>query len=60
MGDKTIPDEDPPSLESFCLVHPDMRDKRRVSEMDLFQPRHETAFLVTSQWTNDATINQPN
>ena len=27
-----------------CLVHPGMRDKRRVSEIDLSQPRHETAF----------------
>ena len=27
-----------------CLVHPGVRDKRRVSEIDLFQPRHETAF----------------
>ena len=44
MGDKTIPDEAPPSLESFCLVHPGVRDKRRVSEIDLSHPRHETAF----------------
>ena len=38
-----------------CLVHPAVRDKRRVSEIDLSQPRHETAFWwrhngpVTSQ-----------
>ena len=41
-----------------CLVHPGVRDKRRVSEIDLSQPRHETAFWwrhngpVTSQLTN--------
>ena len=41
-----------------CLVHPGVRDKRRVSEIDLFQPRHETAFWwrhngpVTSQLTD--------
>ena len=44
MGENTIPDEASPSLESFCLVHPGVRDKRRVSETDLSQPRHETAF----------------
>ena len=27
-----------------CLVHPAVRDKRQVSEIDLSQPRHETAF----------------
>ena len=38
-----------------CLVHPGVWDKRRVSEIDLSQPRHETAFWwrdngpVTSQ-----------
>ena len=43
---------------SVCLVHPSVRDKRRVSEIDLSQPRHETAFwwrhngLVTSQLTD--------
>ena len=42
--DKMIPDEAPLSLESFCLVHPGVWDKRRVSEIDLSQPRHETAF----------------
>ena len=41
-----------------CLVHPGVRDKRRVSEIDLSQPRHETAFWwrhngpVTSQFTD--------
>ena len=41
-----------------CLVHPGVRDKRRVSEIDLSQPRHETAFWwrhngpVTSQSTD--------
>ena len=58
MGDKTIPD----SAESFCLVHPCVRDKRRVSEIDLSQPRHETAFWwrhnrpVTSQLTDPITL----
>ena len=43
---------------SICLVHPAVRDKRRVSEIDLSQPRHETAFWwrhngpVTSQLTD--------
>ena len=47
-----------------CLVHPGVRDKRRVSEIDLSQPRHETAFWcrhngpVTSQLTD--TIKWPN
>ena len=41
-----------------CLVHPGVRDKCRVSEIDLSQPRHETAFRwrhngsVTSQLTD--------
>ena len=41
-----------------CLVHPGVRDKRRVSEIDLSQPRHETAFWwrhngpVTTQLTD--------
>ena len=41
-----------------CLIHPAVRDKRRVSEIDLSQPRHETAFWwrhngpVTSQLTD--------
>ena len=41
-----------------CLVHPGVRDKRRVSEIDLSQPGHETAFWwrhngpVTSQLTD--------
>ena len=45
-------------LRSICLVHPGVRDKRRVSEIDLSQPRHETAFWwrhngpVTSQLTD--------
>ena len=43
---------------SVCLVHPGVRDKCRVSEIDLSQPRHETAFWwrhngpVTSQLTH--------
>ena len=45
-------------LRSICLVHPGVRDKRRVSEIDLSQPRHETAFWwrhngpATSQLTD--------
>ena len=41
-----------------CLVHPGVRDKRRVSKIDLSQPKHETAFWwrhngpVTSQLTD--------
>ena len=41
-----------------CLVHPGVRDKRWVSEIDLSQPRHEIVFWwrhngpVTSQLTN--------
>ena len=58
MGDKTIPDSAEPRLESFCLAQPAVRDKRRVSEIDLSQPMHETAFWwrhngpVTSQLTD--------
>ena len=45
-------------LRSVCLVHPGVGDKRRVSEIDLSEPRHETAFSwrhngrVTSQLTD--------
>ena len=45
-------------VDSYSLVHPGVRDKRRVSEIDLSQPRHETAFWwrhngpVTSQLTD--------
>ena len=45
-------------LRLICLVYPGVRDKRRVSEIDLSQPRHETAFWwrhngsVTSQLTD--------
>ena len=48
-----------------CLVHPCVRDKRRVSEIDLSQPRHETAFWwrhnrpVTSHESTDP-ITLPN
>ena len=28
-----------------CLIHPGVRDKLRGSEINLSQPRHETAFL---------------
>ena len=54
-GDKTI-------VRSSCLAHPGVRDKRRVSEIDLSQPRHETAFWwrhnrpVTSQLTDLITL----
>ena len=37
-------------LRSICLVHPGVRDKRRVSEIDLSQPRHETAFWWRHNW----------
>ena len=45
-------------VDSYSLVHPGVRDKCRVSEIDLYQPRHETAFWwrhnrpVTSQLTD--------
>ena len=51
-------------LRSICLVHVGVRDKRRVSEIDLSQPRHDTAFWwrhngpVTSQLTDP--IKRPN
>ena len=35
--DKTV-------VRPSCLVHPGVRDKRRVSEIDFSQPRHETDF----------------
>ena len=47
-----------PNVGSVCVVHPGVRDKRRVSEIDLSQPRHEKAFWwrhnepVTSQLTD--------
>ena len=50
-GDKMV-------VRSSCLIHLGVRDKRRVSEIDLSQPRHETAFWwrhnepVTSQLTD--------
>ena len=46
------------STRHLCLVHPGVRDKRRVSEINLSQPRHETTFWwrhngpVTSQLTD--------
>ena len=48
----------PARLGLLCLVHPGVRNKRRVFEIDLSQPRHETAFWwrnngpVTSQLTD--------
>ena len=45
-------------MSSYCLLHKGLRDKRRVSGIDLSQPRHETAFWwrhngpVTSQLTD--------
>ena len=45
-------------VDSYSLVHPGVRDMRRESEIDLSQPRHETAFWwrhngpVTSQLTD--------
>ena len=41
-GDSHVEDET--VARQFCLVHPCLRDKHRVSEIDLSQPRHETAF----------------
>ena len=34
------------------LIHPGVWDKRRVSEIDLSQPRHETVFgdVTIGQW----------
>ena len=49
-------------VDSYSLVHPCVRDTRRVSEIDLSQPRHETAFWwrhnrpVTSQLTDPITL----
>ena len=43
------------AVDSYSLIHPGVRDKRRGSEIDLSQPMHETPFLwrhngpVTSQ-----------
>ena len=48
-------------VDSYSLVYPGVRDKRRLSEIDLSQPRHETAFWwrhngpVTSQLTDPIT-----
>ena len=39
-------------LRSICLIHPGVRDKRQVSEIDLSQPRHETAFW----WHNNGPV----
>ena len=33
-----------------CLVHPSVRDKRRMTEIDLSQPRHATAFCLRHNW----------
>ena len=46
------------SMRPSCLVHPGVQDKHWVSEINLSQPRHETAFWwrhngpVTSQLTD--------
>ena len=41
-----------------CLVPPCVRDKRRVSEIDLSQPRHETAFsdVTIGQWRHNRSV----
>ena len=31
---------------THCLVHSGVQDKRGVSEIDLSQPSHETAFFI--------------
>ena len=52
------PQSNSPHIRYACLVHPGVQDKRRVSEIDLSQPGHETAFWwrhngpVTSQLTD--------
>ena len=33
-----------------CLVHPSVRDKSRMTEIDLSQPRHATAFWWRHNW----------
>ena len=45
VKDKTV-------MRLCCLVHPGVRDKRRVSEIDLSQPRHETAFW----WRHNGSV----
>ena len=36
------------SVRPSCLVHPGLRYKRRVSEIDLSQPRHEALFCIVN------------
>ena len=36
--------KDKPVVKPSCLLYPDARDKRRVSEIDLSQPRYETVL----------------
>ena len=60
MGDKTIPDEDSSSPELLCLVHPGVRDRRRVSEIDWSQPRHETAFWWRHNGPVTSKLTDPN
>ena len=43
----------------LCLVHPGVRDKRRVSEIDLSQPRHETAFWWRHNWSVTSQLTDP-
>ena len=42
-----------------CLVQPGVRDKRRVSEIDLSQPRHETAFWWLHNGPVTSQLNDP-
>ena len=39
----------------ICLVHPNVRDKHRVSENDLSQPMHETVFgdVTMGRWRHN-------
>ena len=44
---------------STCLIHPGVRDKRRVSEIDLSQPGHETAFWWRHNWSVTSQLIDP-
>ena len=43
----------------ICLVQPSVRDKRRVAEIDLSQPRHETAFWWRHNWSMTSQLTDP-
>ena len=48
-----------PSVGSRSLVHPGVRGKHWGFEIDLSQPRHETAFCWRHTWASNVTINRP-